>query len=82
MYPLLFRHGVCYVFNFAPFDLPVGEVMTSYSAGPDFGLSLTICLETYAYMRHGLSPTEGLIVSLVEPYSMPEVLPAHYIISK
>ena len=33
-------------------------------------------------MRHGLSPTEGLIVSLVEPYSMPEVLPAHYIISK
>ena len=56
--------------------------MTSYSAGPDFGLGLTIGLETLAYMRHGLSPTEGLIVSLVEPYSVPEVLPAHYIISR
>ena len=59
-----------------------GELMETYSAGQDMGLNLVLNLETNYYIRYGLSPTEGLAVSLVEPYLLPEVLPSQYMIGK
>ena len=52
--------------------------MKTYSAGQDMGLTLVINLETDAYMRYGLAPTEGLGVSLAEPYLLPEKIPSLY----
>ena len=77
-----FRHGVCYIFNYAPEDMPYDELMETYSAGQDMGLNLMFNIETNYYMRYGLSSTEGVAVSLVEPYLLPEVLPSQYMIGK
>ena len=56
--------------------------MKTYSAGQDMGLTLVIDLETDAYMRYGLAPTEGLGVSLAEPTLLPEKIPSLYWIGK
>ena len=77
-----FRHGVCYIFNYAYKDMPYDELMETYSAGQDMGLNLMFNIETNYYMRYGLSSTEGVAVSLVEPYLLPEVLPSQYMIGK
>ena len=58
------------------------DIMKTYSAGQDMGLTLVINLEIDAYMRYGLAPTEGLGVSLGEPYLLPEKLPSLYMIGK
>ena len=58
------------------------ELMETYSAGQDMGLNLMFNIETNYYMRYGLSSTEGVAVSLVEPYLLPEVLPSQYMIGK
>ena len=62
--------------------MPHDDIMKTYSAGQDMGLTLVIDLETDAYMRYGLAPTEGLGVSLAEPTLLPEKIPSLYWIGK
>ena len=62
--------------------MPHEDIMKTYSAGQDMGLTLVINLETNAYMRYGLAPNEGLGVSLAEPYLLPEKIPSLYMIGK
>lgn len=51
----------------------IGNI-TSSSDGPDYGLSLTIDIESGYYMRYGMSPSEGVSIILSEQNKLPAVL--------
>ena len=64
---------MCYAFN----DVGSGETpLYSTSEGPDYGLTLVIDVEKSYYMRHGLSPREGISIALSEPSETPNLLTA------
>ena len=64
---------MCYAFN----DVSAGETpLKTTSEGPDYGLTLIIDVEKSYYMRHGLSPREGISIALSEPSETPNLLTA------
>ena len=67
------RYGVCYLHNFEPLNSSASNEAAG-SSGPDYGLNLILDIQSHYYMRYGLSPTIGMMMTLNDPHAMPMVL--------
>ena len=67
------RYGVCYLHNFEPLNSSASNDAAG-SSGPDYGLNLILDIQSHYYMRYGLSPTIGMMMTLNDPHAMPMVL--------
>ena len=67
------RYGVCYLYNFERLNSEV-EPDGVGSSGPDYGLKLVMDVQGLSYMRYGLSPTNGIQITLNDPNAMPMIL--------
>ena len=75
------RYGVCYIHNFERMNSTY-DPETVGSPGPDYGLHLMFDIQSHYYMRYGLTPTTGILLTFNNPRAYPLVLSKPIFIGK